>query len=81
MINMVRETGNSYYDYSQVENASADGAYSKNETIKKYFSESMNVNCNGWIGLKWDNAHQIDRAENDAKSSTAVGSHLSLAMK
>ena len=48
---MVRETGNSYYDYSQVENTSADGVYSNNETTKKYFSESINVNCNGWIGL------------------------------
>ena len=48
---------------------------------QKYFFESININCNGWIGLKWDYAHQIDRAESDAKSSTAVESHLSLAKK
>ena len=35
---------NSYYDYSQVENASADAASSKNETTKKYFqSLSMSI--------------------------------------
>ena len=67
MMDMVRETGNSYYESSQVENASADGAYSKNESTQQYFTKTLNVNHNGWINLKWDYAHQVDQAENDAK--------------
>ena len=68
MVSMVRETGNSYYDNLQVENASADGAYSKNANTRQCCLENLNLKNSKWVKLKWDYAHQIDRAENDAKN-------------
>ena len=52
MIDNVREVGNSCYSDSQVENASADGAYAKNENTREYYSASLNLEKCEWIGLK-----------------------------
>ena len=81
MINIVREVGNAYYSDCQVENASADGAYSKNENTRDYYSDTLNLDNSEWVGLKWDYAHQIDRAEHDSKNDTKVETHLSLAQE
>ena len=82
MISMVRETGNSYYDISQVENASADGAYSKSSSTRQCYKESLNLKESEWVNLKWDYAHQIDRAENDAKQFVQeVNENLNLAQE
>ena len=43
MIDIVREIGHSYYCDNQVENASADGAYSKNDKTREYYSTSLNI--------------------------------------
>ena len=41
----------------------------------------MKINNSEWVGLKWDYAHQIDRAEHDSKKGTEVEHHLSLAQE
>ena len=78
MLDMVRETGISYYDNNQVEGGSADGAYAKNIQTRKYYQESLGIN-NDWIQLKWDYAHQINCAEDDVRKDSEVSNHLTLA--
>ena len=50
MIDIVREVGNSYYSDTQVENASADGAYSKNESTRDDYCAFLNLE-NSEMGL------------------------------
>ena len=65
------------YCDNQVENASADGAYSKNDKTREYYSTSLNIKIlNGQVlnGI-------MPRAEHDSKKNTEIEKHLSLAQE
>ena len=59
MITLVRETGSCYYSDSQVENGAAVGAYAKSEKTQKYYANSLDMEANEWIRLKWDYIHLV----------------------
>ncbi len=68
MIDLARKTGDTYYSSEQVENGAADGAYSKNKSVRDYYTKTLDTPPgNEWITLRLDYAHQIDHAEEDAK--------------
>ena len=80
MIDMVRETGNSYYLMNQVESGSADGAYAKNANTQQYYQDCLEVD-NNWINLKWDFAHLINLSEEDARKNSEIEINLDLAQE
>ena len=80
MVNLVRETGNSYYLPDQVENGSADGAYAKSDNTRKFYADSLEIK-NEWVQLKWDYAHQVNLAEDDAKKKSDVETEMDKAQE